>query len=48
MSALVVAALVLAVLVGVIAAERIAGARRRRRGDPTPLERLEAEAQGSS
>ena len=47
-SALVVAALVLAVLVGVIAAERIAGARRRRRGDPTPLERLEAEAQGSS
>jgi low temperature requirement protein LtrA len=43
-SALVVAALVLAVLVAVIAAERIAAARRRRRGEPSPLEALEAQA----
>jgi low temperature requirement protein LtrA len=40
--ALVVAALLLGVLVAVIAAERIAAARRTARGEPTPLERLEA------
>ena len=42
-SALVIAALVLGVLAGVIAAERIAATRRRRRGEPTPLEALEME-----
>jgi low temperature requirement protein LtrA len=42
--ALVVGALLVAVLVAVIAAEHIAGARRRARGEPTPLERLEASA----
>jgi low temperature requirement protein LtrA len=41
-AALVLAALVLAVLVGVIAVERIAALRRGRRGEPSPLERLEA------
>ena len=45
--ALAVAGLVLAVLVGVIAAEQHAGTRRRRRGEPTPLERLEATARAS-
>jgi low temperature requirement protein LtrA len=40
--ALVLAALVTAILVGVIASEQVAGARRRRRGEPSPLERLEA------
>jgi hypothetical protein len=40
--ALVVSTLLLAVLVGVIAAERVAAARRRARGEPSPLERLEA------
>ena len=39
--ALVVAALVTAVLVAVIASEQVAGARRHRRGEPSPLERLE-------
>jgi low temperature requirement protein LtrA len=39
--ALVVAALLLAVLVGVIAREHVNAARRRSRGEPTPLERLE-------
>ena len=41
-SALVVAALVVGVLIAVIAAEQVAGARRAARGEPTPLERLEA------
>jgi low temperature requirement protein LtrA len=38
--ALVLATLVTAILVAVIAAEQVAGARRRRRGEPSPLERL--------
>ena len=42
-SALVVAALLLAVLVAVIVADQLAG-RRARRGEPSPLERLEASA----
>jgi low temperature requirement protein LtrA len=42
--ALVVAALLLAVLVVVIGAEHVAAARRRARGEPSPLERLEASA----
>jgi low temperature requirement protein LtrA len=41
-SALVVATLLVAVLVAVIAAERLAAVRRGRRGEPSPLERLEA------
>lgn len=41
---LAVAALVLAVLVAVIASETVAAARRTARGEPTPLERLEAVA----
>jgi low temperature requirement protein LtrA len=40
--ALVVAALLFAVLVAVIAGDQAAGARRRGRGDPSPLERLTA------
>jgi low temperature requirement protein LtrA len=40
--ALVIAALLVAVLAAVIASERIAGRRRGRRGEPSPLERLEA------
>ena len=40
--AIVVAALVLAVLIAVIAAEQVSGARRRARGEPSPLARLEA------
>jgi low temperature requirement protein LtrA len=39
--ALAVAALLVGVLVAVIASERIAAARRRARGEPTPLDRLE-------
>jgi len=46
--ALAAAALVLAVLVGLIATERIAGIRRRRRGEPSPLERLEASARAEA
>jgi low temperature requirement protein LtrA len=42
--ALVVAVLVLAVLAAVIASEHLAAARRARRGEPSPLERLEASA----
>jgi low temperature requirement protein LtrA len=42
--ALVVAALLIAVLVVVIGAEHVAAARRRARGEPSPLERLEASA----
>jgi low temperature requirement protein LtrA len=45
-SALVVAALVVAVLVVVIAAEQISGARRRGRGEPSALERLEQSTAG--
>jgi low temperature requirement protein LtrA len=41
-SALVVAALLLGVLVAVIVADQIAATRRRRRGDPSPLERIAA------
>jgi low temperature requirement protein LtrA len=40
----VVAGLVLLVLVGVLASEHVAGARRRARGEPTPLEALETAA----
>lgn len=43
-SALVVAALLVAVLAAVIVAEQIAGRRSARRGEPSPLERLEARA----
>jgi low temperature requirement protein LtrA len=42
--ALMLAILVLGVLIAVIAAERVAAARRARRGEPSPLERLEATA----
>jgi len=42
--ALVLAALLVAVLVTVIGAEHLAAARRRARGEPSPLERLEASA----
>jgi low temperature requirement protein LtrA len=42
--ALVVTALLVAVLMAVIAAERLAAVRRARRGEPSPLERLEASA----
>jgi low temperature requirement protein LtrA len=42
--ALAVEALVVAILVGVIAAEHLAAARRSARGEPSPLERLEASA----
>jgi low temperature requirement protein LtrA len=42
--ALVVSGLVVAVLVCVIGLEELAGARRRKRGEPSPLERLEAPA----
>jgi low temperature requirement protein LtrA len=42
--ALVLAAIVLAVLIGVIVAESLVAARRARRGEPSPLERLEATA----
>jgi low temperature requirement protein LtrA len=42
--ALVVLGLVVVVLVAVIGAEHVTGARRRRRGEPSPLERLEASA----
>jgi low temperature requirement protein LtrA len=43
-SAIVVAALVVAVLVAVIGSEQLAAHRRVRRGEPSPLERLEAAA----
>jgi low temperature requirement protein LtrA len=42
--ALVVASLLVAVLMAVIAVERLAAVRRARRGEPSPLERLEAPA----
>ena len=41
-SALVISALVTGILIAVIAAEQVSGTRRRRRGEPSPLERLEA------
>jgi low temperature requirement protein LtrA len=44
LSALATATLVFGVLVVLIVAERIAGIRRQRRGEPSPLERLEASA----
>jgi hypothetical protein len=43
--ALVVAALLIAVLVAVIVSEYVASARRSARGEPSPLERLEASRQ---
>jgi low temperature requirement protein LtrA len=43
-TALALASLVVAVLIGVIVAERIANRRREQRGEPSPLERLEAAA----
>jgi low temperature requirement protein LtrA len=42
--ALVLATLVAAILIAVIVAEQVAGARRSARGEPSPLERLEARA----
>ena len=44
--ALVVGALLVVILVAVIVAEQVAGARRARQGEPSPLERLEASAAG--
>jgi low temperature requirement protein LtrA len=44
LSAVVVSALLVAVLIAVILAERVAALRRGRRGEPSPLERLEAPA----
>jgi low temperature requirement protein LtrA len=44
LTGLVLGALLAAVLVAVIFAEQVAATRRRRRGEPTPLERLEASA----
>jgi low temperature requirement protein LtrA len=44
--ALVLAGLLIAVLVAVIGSEYVAAARRRARGEPSPLERLEASAAG--
>jgi low temperature requirement protein LtrA len=46
-AALVVGALVVAVLVGLIVAEHIAAYRRRLRGEPSPLERLEPSAEAT-
>jgi low temperature requirement protein LtrA len=46
--ALVLAALLVGVLVSVIASEQHAAARRRARGEPTPLDRLELEPDGSN
>ena len=43
-SGLLLATLVTAILIAVIAAEQVAGARRRARGEPTPIEALEAGA----
>jgi len=43
-SGLVLATLVTAILIGVIAAEQVAGARRAARGEPSPLDALEARA----
>jgi low temperature requirement protein LtrA len=40
--ALVLAALLLAVLVGVIVADQVSAHRRQRRGEPSPLERIAA------
>jgi hypothetical protein len=40
--ALVVAAVLLAVLVAVIVADQVAATRRRRRGEPSPLDRIAA------
>jgi hypothetical protein len=48
LSALLLGVLVLCVLLGVIAAERIAALRRGRRGEPSPLERVEAAAEVSA
>jgi low temperature requirement protein LtrA len=45
-SVLVVAALVVAVLIAVIAAEQVSGSRRRARGEQSPLERLEQSTAG--
>jgi low temperature requirement protein LtrA len=46
--ALVVGALLVVILVAVIVSEQVAGARRAARGEPSPLERLEASATGPS
>ena len=46
--ALATATLVLGILVALIVAERVAGIRRRRRGEPSPLERLEASARAAA
>jgi low temperature requirement protein LtrA len=43
-SGLVLATLVTAILIAVIVAEQVAGARRRARGEPTPIDALEARA----
>jgi low temperature requirement protein LtrA len=47
LSALLLGVLVLCVLLGVIASERIAALRRGKRGEPSPLERVEAAAEVS-
>jgi hypothetical protein len=41
---IVLAALIVCVLIAVIVAERLASGRRQARGEPSPLERLEASA----
>jgi len=45
--ALALAALLVGVLVTVIVSEHVAGSRRRARGEPSPLERLERAATGA-
>ena len=45
-TALLLLSLVVAVLIGVIVAEHVAAARRTGRGEPSPLERLDAQAPG--
>jgi low temperature requirement protein LtrA len=47
-SALVLATLVTAILIAVIASEQVSGARRRARGEATPMEALEAPAGGGA
>jgi len=46
--AIVVAGLVVGVLVAIIALDELAAWRRRLRGEPSPLERLEASAGGTT
>ena len=46
--ALVVATLIVVVLAAIIGSEHASGARRRERGEPSPLQRLEADATAPS